>query len=593
MKVRFLDGERFRNAFVAGTMALERRREHLNSINVFPVPDGDTGNNMAATCRCIAERTVVSKSISVTAASMAEAALAGARGNSGIIFCQYLYGLSQSLRRQTAPDAHAFAESLVAAVPYAEEALHTPVEGTILTVMRDWAKAVSELSRSVADFAVLLPSSLSAAKASLLETPRKLEVLAREKVVDAGAQGFVDFLEGIAEFIERGSLKHIVLPKVSLPPEHVEEHPHDEMPEHRYCTEAILEGGDFSRTELLEELSSYGDSVVVGGGEGRYRIHLHTDRPAELFERLARRGTLNEQKVDDMRRQVETKTHRLSPIALVTDSSCDLPPELLDRYRIHTLPLKLSFGGSTYLDKATIHPAGVYRILRETRNSMTTSQPGFTEFSSLYSFLAAHHDAVVAVHLSAALSGTWSASSKAAASVDKEKIRVLDSRTLCSSLGLLVLKAAEAIEEGKSSEEVVEIVERAVPRTRIFAGLSTLEYMVRGGRIRPIAGFVAGLLRLVPIITVDSQGRGTHYGKPGTERSNRKKIIAAFKELVDRRGLWKYAVVHADAREKAEHLAAELAEFAGGPPAYIMEISPVIGINSGPGSIAVSMILEN
>jgi hypothetical protein len=117
--------------------------------------------------------------------------------------------------------------------------------------------------------------------------------------------------------------------------------------------------------------------------------------------------------------------------------------------------------------------------------------------------------------------------------------------------------------------------------------------MVRGGRIRPIAGFVAGLLRLVPIITVDSQGRGTHYGKPGTERSNRKKIIAAFKELVERRGLWKYAVVHADAREKAEHLAAELAEFAGGPPAYIMEIAPVIGINSGPGSIAVSMILEN
>ena len=565
MKVRFLDGERFRNAFVAGTMALERRREHLNRINVFPVPDGDTGDNMASTCRCIAERTVVSKSIAVTAASMADAALAGARGNSGIIFCQYLYGLSQSLRRQTTPDARIFAECLVAAVPFAEEALHTPVEGTILTVMRDWAKEVRELSRSISDFAVLLPSSLSAAKASLLETPRRLEVLAREKVVDAGAQGFVDFLDGIAEFIERGNLKRLFVPKPSLPMEHTDDHPHEEMPEHRYCTEAVLEGATFSRKALLEELSSYGDSVVVGGGEGKYRIHLHTDRPAELFARLAVRGTLNEQKVDDMRRQVETKTRRLSSIALVTDSSCDLPPALLDRYRIHTLPLKLSFGGSTYLDKETIHPSGVYRILRETRNSMTTSQPGLAEFASRYSFLAAHYDAVIAVHLSAALSGTWNTS----------------------------LKAAEAIEDGKGPEEVVEIIRRAIPLTRIFAGLSTLEYMVRGGRIRPIAGYVAGLLNLVPIITVDSEGKGTHYGKPGTERSNRRKIIAAFKDLVARHGLWKYAVAHADAQEKADRLAGELAEIAGTPPAYIMEISPVIGINSGPGSIAVSMILEN
>lgn len=592
--IHSIDGPRFWNAFLAGTEALERRRAFLNSINVFPVPDGDTGDNMASTCRYIIDRAEVDRSIGSTSASMAEAALEGARGNSGIILTQYLYGLSQALKDYAEADAGTLGKSLAEAVPFAEEALHRPVEGTILTVMKDWSRKFEELSRNMPDLTGLLRESLSAARESLLDTPRKLEVLARENVVDAGAQGFVDFLQGIADFLETGNLKDLKVSRSPISPIITDEHEMERHPDYRYCTEAVLEGPGFSRERLMEELEVYGDSIVVGGHQGKYRIHLHTSRPGELFEKLSEQGSLSVQKAEDMRRQVETSKTRNRPTALLTDSACDLPPELMDRYGIHMVPLKLSIEESDYLDKVSISPQRVYRLLREIRTPMTTSQPAFGEFARLYSMLGSHYDSVIAVHLSRALSGTWNVSMKAAAdSGHGGKIRVIDSRTLCSSLGLIVLQAARALDEGRTAAQAEEIIGHAIPRSRIFVSLSTLEYMVRGGRIRPLTGRVAGFLNLKPVITVDAEGRGAHYGRPGNEGSNLRKIAETFEDLKNRRGIQDYAVVHADAPEKAEKLAEELSRRSGLQPAYITEISPVIGIHSGPGSVAVSMIVED
>ncbi len=594
MKVRRIDGERFRNAFLAGTAALERRREHLNRINVFPVPDGDTGDNMVFTCRSIAEHTHPSRSLAETAASMAEAAFSGARGNSGIIFCQFIHGLARAFEPYPRADAPVFAESLLAAVPFAEEALHRPVEGTILTVMRDWAHAVRRISEKERDFAVLLPLSLEAARRSLSETPEKMELLAREHVVDAGAQGFVDFLEGVADFVEKGNPRQFPGSSASAVPPRDGEHVHeDEMPSFRYCTEAVLHGEGISRPELIDILSRHGDSVVAGGGGGKFRVHVHTDHPAGVMGRLSRMGRLSFQKVDDMRRQVEARNHPLSSVALLTDSCCDLPQEFLDRYQVHTVPLTISSGGCEYLDRLTLKPAEIYSDLRETKRTFSTSQPAFGEFVKRYSFLKSCYDSVISIHLSSALSGTWSVSRKAADHVGGEGIHVLDSKNLSGALGLLVLKAAEAAAAGKSAGEILEIVGKAIPRTRIFAGLNSLRYLVRGGRAGAMAGFVGTMLNLFPMITVDPEGKASGFGRPGSERANRRKMLDEFKRLTGSHGLWKYAVLHAEAPGAAEELAAALEEACGRAPEYTMEISPVIGINTGPGSAGFAVILEN
>jgi len=591
-KVGSLNGLRFHNAFLAGTEALERRRDYLNRINVFPVPDGDTGDNMASTLRYIARETEVSRSLALTCNSMAEAALMGSRGNSGLILAQYLYGFSRALREEVSINTVTFAESLVKAVPFAEEALNRPLEGTILTVLRDWAEHVYSLSRAIGDFALLLPASISAAQRSLMDTPNRLEVLSRNGVVDAGAQGFVDFLQGISDFLEKGDLRKLGARAVRVSIDPSEVHLEEEMPSFRYCTEAILEGRGLSRKGLMSELSSWGDSVIVGGHGEKFRAHIHTDRPDKLFEALSLKGTFHEQKVDDMFRQVQIKSNRLSSIALLTDSACDLPSSLMDEYQIHMMPLKISLDGSIWLDKLTIKPDRIYSILSNTDKSMTTSQPGLGDLADRYAFLLSHYDQVVAIHLSSHLSGTWNTSVKAASLVDPSRITVIDSRNLCSGLGLIVLEAAEAISRGASMDQVIGLVDDIIPRTRIFVSLNTLQYMVRGGRISPIKGWLAKALNLKPIISIDAEGRGVHYGNACSERGNLSRILRVFEDLSHNRGIRKYAVVHANADQKALELAERLSDSCGKDPAYLMEISPVIGINSGPGSVAVSVIHE-
>ncbi len=591
-KIRSIDGFRLRNAFLAGTLALEQHREHLNRINVFPVPDGDTGDNMVTTCRAITEHSSASRSIGRTASSMAEAALEGARGNSGLILAQFLYGLSLSLQVQQSQGTKTFARGLVQAVPYAEKALYRPIEGTVLTVLREWARQMEALAQEMTDFAQLVPASLAAARTSLEATPQKLDVLAREKVVDAGAQGLVDFLQGIADFIEKGNLKNLPSTMGAVPRENLEHTHHAQDMTFRYCTETLIEGEALSRESLMDELAGFGDSVVVGGHGNRFRLHLHTDQPAALFENLSAWGTLNGQKVDDIKRQVHAQSGKTPSIALLTDSCCDLPSSLMDEYGIHMVPLKLTFEGSTYLDKVTLHPERIYRMLAKSRNRMTTSQPSLAEFTGMYSFLKEHYDSVIAIHLSSTLSGTWNTSRQAAETVDPDGIHVIDSKTLSSGLGLIVLQAVQAISQGKGTRDVVELIKETLPKNRTLVSLDTLKYMVQGGRIRPVAGFMAGLLNLKPIITVDEEGRGAHFGNACGQKANTRKILDAFQNLQATRGIRNYAVVHAGAPEKARHFARELQSRSGMKPAYVMEISPVIGINSGPGSVGVSMILE-
>ncbi len=592
IKIAFLDGIRLHNAITAGTRELERRKEELNQINVFPVPDGDTGDNMASTLGYIAAKTKVSKSLSITCESMAEAALMGSRGNSGLIMAQYLYGFSFAIRGKKTINTVDFSESLVKAIPFAEETLITPVEGTIITVLREWAEKMFLLSVKIKDFGILLPESLVTAKDSLLRTQFQLDILSQQGVVDAGAQGLVDFLQGIADFIDSGDLRDLGTIKPVTAIQHPDHGPVEEIPEFRYCSEAIVEGPDLSRNELKNELSSWGDSVIIGGHDKKFRIHIHTNTPEKVFERISQKATLNEQKADDMLRQVQVKNKRASSIALVTDSACDIPEHIMDKYQIHMIPLKITLDKSTYLDKITIKPDRIYRLIGENKISVITSQPGPVEFTELYRFLLNHYDSVISLHLSSQLSGTWNSAFKAASSFNDRTIHVIDSKNLCSGLGLLVLKAAEAIASGKNCEETLKIIEESTSRTKIFVSLETLEYMIRGGRISPLKGKMAKLLNLKPLISLDPEGKGIHYGNACGKRGNLKKILNTSRSLLSEKGIEKYAVVHAHAREGAEDLAERLKEIIKQDPEYIMDISTVIGINSGPGSIAVSMILQ-
>jgi DegV family protein with EDD domain len=589
MQIAYLDGFRLYAAFWAGAAEMERIRPHLDAINVFPVPDGDTGTNMASTLRSTVVQVKPERHFGRTFMALSEAALLGARGNSGLILAQYLIGASQALKDCPRARASHLSTALVHAVSFASAAVSRPAEGTILTVIRAWAQALASFTGKFHDLSVLLSSSLPAAREALLDTPNRLPVLAKAGVLDAGGKGFLSFLEGIEAFIQRGNLREVS--RAVLPAIEVQSHPAADagLPAFRYCTEAFILGEQAQPELLRARLAMHGDSVIVGGLPGHLRIHLHTNEPARLFDDLAPFGKFSFPKADDMLRQVQVLKQGKGAVALVTDSSCDLPQELLDRHQIHLVPLKLNIQESEYLDRVTISPEEFYRRMGNGERA-TTSQPSVADFERLYAFLSGHCESILSIHLSGALSGTVEAAKRASSAFPGTRIAVVDSRHLCASLGLVVLRAAEALESGTPFEKLVDLVEGWSRQARILVSLKTVRHMVKGGRIGPVKGALARILGLKPIISVDSQGRGTAVGKAGSQRANLDRIRFFAEEVQASEGLWGYAVAHAHAPEEAGEFARELEGRLGLRPLFLVDISPVIGLHAGPGSLALAFL---
>jgi hypothetical protein len=290
--------------------------------------------------------------------------------------------------------------------------------------------------------------------------------------------------------------------------------------------------------------------------------------------------------------QFDAVHRRKYPIALVTDSACDLPREILDAYQIHVVPLSLLVDGVEYLDGLTVSPREFHGMVRTAKHHPTTSQPPAATFHRLYSYLSSHYDSIIAIHLSAKLSGTWEVSRREAVRFEQKKITVIDSRHLSGSLGLIVLRAAEEIAAGKSHEEVAAAVECFLPRAENLVSVKTLAHMVKGGRVSPLQGMAAKILNMKPIVSVDREGKSVLYGKAFSTRANVNKILRMVADRHREHPLRSYAVVHAKAPERAEQLARRLREIVGKDPLYIMEISPIVSLNAGPGALSVVTMSE-
>jgi hypothetical protein len=594
LKIRYLNGSRLYYAFIAGGNAVIRDQAYLNKINVFPVPDADTGTNLASTFRAIAEGARAHRSIKETLRSMANAALSGAQGNSGIIFAQFLHGMSTEVEADHFLTTHSFAESVKKSVRHAYKALVSPVEGTMLTVIRDWAEAVWERRYKTRDFEEMLTESLQAARRSLLDTPKKLQVLAKAGVVDAGAKGFVDFLEGILNFIKKGKIERIA-PQIAAAEwslDEIKTPPRDKALHNRFCAEALLVGQRLDVDAVRAVVQRFGDSAAVAGSEERVRVHVHTNEPADLFFELKDKGTVAQIKVDDMRRQYEAAHAPKSKVAIVTDSACDLPPATLDERQIHVLPLTLNFGNQQYLDKVTITPERFYELLRTSPIHPKTAQPPLRTVHNLLAFVAGHYESVVMISISDKLTGVYRMGRNILEKLVGKKVAVIDSKSLSAGLGLIVARASEMALAGASHEEIVRSVESWVGKCRLFVDVRTLKYMVRGGRVSRAKGLVARLLNIKPIITLDAEGKAADAGKSFSRKSNMKKILGLVETAARSGKIWNYAVVHALNPGRAAVYAEKLTAILGRPPAYTMSVAPVIGVHSGIGAVAIALLQE-
>jgi DAK2 domain fusion protein YloV len=294
--------------FSAGTTWLERNASDIDALNVFPVPDGDCGKNMLLTMQAAMEAAsrIPDKSAFAVSKAMADGALLGARGNSGVILSQFLRGLSLGLAGKDSFTAKELATALEEASVTAYQAVHQAVEGTILTVMRDVARAaVTASDQDSKDLRVTFEAMVEAAKESVARTPSLLPVLREAGVVDAGGQGFYVLLEGALSHLkgEASGLpsREVELKATAIPPAHevIESWSRTEEA-YGYCTQFLIEGKGLKLDRIRKKLEGKGKSLILVGDESNVRVHIHTFDPSLVLRYGLSLGTLHQISIESM-----------------------------------------------------------------------------------------------------------------------------------------------------------------------------------------------------------------------------------------------------------------------------------------------------
>jgi DegV family protein with EDD domain len=589
--IAYLDAPRLLRALSAGIGHLFQRREYLNRINVFPVPDGDTGTNMAFTFKTILDATATSPDARVDDLMdhIAEAALDGARGNSGAIMAQYFHGFRTAVSGRRLLSARDFAAASMAGARSAWTAMSKPVQGTLPTVLEDFSQElVSRVAEGVNDIHLLMRHGLKRARESLANTPNQLPVLKEAGVVDAGGQGFVDLLEGVWTYIEKGAAAD----SVQFPAD-IQMAPRGEFEvgEHRFCTECVIEGKDIRRDEVMarmEELDA--SSLVVAGGRGRVRVHIHVNNPANVFLACGELGRITQQKADDMQKQHGLLNHP-GDVAIVVDSGGDVPQSEVDRLSIHIVPVRVSFGDREFLDGVSLSPEQFYEMLETADEAPLTSQPPAQDFGRVYSLLTSHGYSVVSVGLSEKLSGTTSAARLAASRSEDGEVVVFDSLSAAAGEGLLAIAAAEAAAMGMSATEILALLEEMRPRTRVIAIANDLSFGVKGGRVPAIVKRITDVLHINPVLTASPEGKltlgGFHLGRGARPEALARSAL----RKMSRNSVYRVMITHINNEEGAQETRRHILQKHGKiHSCHVTEAGPALGVHLGLGGIIVGFM---
>jgi len=594
--IRYLSGPRLARAAAAGAHRVIASADQLDRINVFPVADSDTGKNLSATMWTVLHtlRGLRTPGVGEVAGKMAQAALQGARGNSGVIFAQFFQGLAEGLAGRRRVDLVGFSQALKRAAARAWDALAVPKEGTILSAISAFASRMEELAGRLGDFVPAMREGLEAAQKALRESRYILPSLQAAGVVDAGALGFVRFLEGIVHYISTGELDEIGRRGLSPREERAKVSYEPQSISFRYCTECTLKGEKLPAGEIKAALGELGDSVVVAGSPTFLHLHVHTNTPARAFEVARAYGEVAGEKVDDMWAQhAEAYAPRKAgELALVVDTTCDLPERLMTRYRIHIVPVWLELDGQGFKDRVELTPAEFYRRMREAR-SASTSQPSPGEFLTVFRRLGESFPHLVVLTLAADLSGTWSVAQGAARDLADQgpSIRVVDTGTLSAGLGLVAWAAARGIEAGLGPEQVAALARETTGRIGFWAGLPDLEPLGKSGRVPWVAGWLSGRLRLGMVIKV-----GGGKISPVAPAWGHRQLLTKVTNLAARalKGMRRPVAIipHAAAVGAAEALAGRLAEAFRAPDfeIHILDASPALGVHAGLGAFGVALL---
>ncbi len=584
--MEYINGNDLYEMFNYATYFVMKERQHLNDINVFPVPDGDTGNNLLQTLKTIVTESKKYDSFTKTLDSISDSALIGARGNSGVIFAQFVNGMQKAHKPKEKINILEFAELVQQSYEYTLASLSNPVEGTMITIIREWGHSLKGAISSKQRIRDVFSVTYEAMKKVLSNTKKMLNILTENDVVDSGALGFVLFIEGATKYFNNIEIDVSEYEEVTF-----EDHHHFEGEVlYQYCTEGLVSYDNLNFDKLRHDIEPYGDSLIIAQGKKRFRVHIHTNTPDEFFQVLKAHGTIERQKIDDMKLEMKIKNSSKKRV-LVTDSIADISRDFLEKNSVVVIPINLEIDQVPYLDKLSINNKILFQDVSKYLEYPKTATPSIKYINDLFSKLLLQFDEIFVVTVSKELSGTHNVIKNEADKLSRKgkKIYVIDSKNNSATQGLIVQRMTELIDLDVETEEILNLIEKDATKTQILVCLDTFKYAMMSGRVPKVIGKIGMLLGIRPIMSL-TKGKGTAFGMALTKKGITKKITKLVESDLKKYGIDKYSIVHCLNEQLANEYKDLFTSIIGKEPEYITEISSATAIHSGVGSVAIGYL---
>jgi len=588
--MEYLTQEELKKMMLLSWKKIEENKEQINKINVFPVPDQDTGSNMAKTLLGIKKAIEGKefKDLNEISEAALDGALTAAQGNAGVIYVGFLASFLPLLDKNPV-NAKKLAIAFEKGAERARKSIQNPKEGTILDVIdaaRDVFKVEAEKEKDIINLFKLVTEK---AREALLATREKMEIFRRANVVDAGGLGFLMILESYLEALE-GEKKEVK--KEEMPSEKIRRFV--QVLSNRYEIVSLIENPRFNEEIIRGKLKKMGDSIDVVQIGNKTKVHIHTDYPGEVRDVMRETGSILELRTEDMAKEVvgEPSVRKVS-IGIVTEGNlADLPQKVLERYQIEPVLCIVDWPEGQNLPGENIYQKMREADKRRIKTFPKTTQPSPKSYFDAFKKQLQKFDKVLCITLSHKLSGCYNSACQGKEMMgeeEKARVYILDSLQAAASQALLVLKAIELIQEQREINEVIEELKKLIPKTHLYAILEDPKWLEAGGRMsKSQANWIRRIkkINLHPLVTI-KDGVVTKAGiifARDTAEALFKKIAKESQKTRKEGKRIRIIIGHADNPEGAEKLRQRLKEIKAEVP-FISLASPVVCSHTGPGTL--------
>jgi DegV family protein with EDD domain len=587
--MEYLTQNELKRMFLLSYERIEKNKEEINKINVFPVPDQDTGTNLAKTLEGIKKEIEEKefKDLEEISKAALDGALISAQGNAGVIYTGFLAGFLPKLNKNPV-DAKKLAEAFEEGRRRAWKSMTNPKEGTILDVIDAAVETFKKEAEKERDIVKIFEKVIEKAKEALLATREKMEIFKKANVVDAGGLGFLMILESYLDALRPEGKK-----------EEKKERPSEEIRRfvqvltNRFEVVALILNPRLDEEKAREKLKRLGNCLDIVKVENKMKIHIHTDYPDEVRDVLRTIGKIENLRIEDMAKEVvgEPSVRKVS-IGIVTEDVASILPKILERYQIELAKTKFEWPELEKIEGENLYQKikKAYEMKIETRPRTSQAMP--KDYFDAYKKQLQRFDKVLCLTITSKISGCYNSAIQAREMLpenEKERVFVFDTLHGAAGQALFVLRAIELIQEQRDIEEIIEELKRLIPKTQtyiIFADPKGPEFIGRITKsqanwirrmkklgIQPIMKIKDGVLTKGGMVFAKDEPEAL-FKKIKKESEKERKIGKKIRVIIN----------HADNLAGAERLKDLLKEI-GAEVSFISEGPPIVCAVTGPGTL--------